>query len=384
MARLRITAARTAMSAQRRSLRRSTADLGSVDLTPAARSSSTARRRRPARPRPRASRPVHDHVEARALGVQRGRLDAVVEREPGDVHGVHTVFAQQALELGALEPRVALEVARLALVDDRVDLPESTPGCSAAPAVSCTQCTGHGPPLSANDPWSAGCQSRVATTNGELAASRLIGSTTASPSVPPALRRGRSRSGRRSRAERPCLANIVSAWPLARDSTTELDPPRPAVGRGCARDRRAGAHRRRRARAALPSGGELHAVFTKRRDDLRRHPGEISFPGGRYDEGERDLLATALREAEEEIGLPADAVEVARGAAADPDDRHRLRRVPVRGDDRGRAARGRPAPARSPRCSSCRCRTCSPATPAAASCAAGFRSGPTPTWSTTT
>lgn len=58
------------------------------------------------------------------------------------------------------------------------------------------------------------------------------------------------------------------------------------------------------------SGGELHVVFTKRRDDLRRHPGEISFPGGRYDEGERDLLATALREAEEEIGLPADAVEV--------------------------------------------------------------------------
>jgi 8-oxo-dGTP pyrophosphatase MutT (NUDIX family) len=58
------------------------------------------------------------------------------------------------------------------------------------------------------------------------------------------------------------------------------------------------------------SGGDLHAVFTKRRDDLRRHPGEISFPGGRYDEGERDLLATALREAEEEIGLPADAVEV--------------------------------------------------------------------------
>jgi 8-oxo-dGTP pyrophosphatase MutT (NUDIX family) len=58
------------------------------------------------------------------------------------------------------------------------------------------------------------------------------------------------------------------------------------------------------------SGGEFYAVFTKRRDDLRRHPGEISFPGGRYDEGERDLLATALREAEEEIGLPTDAVEV--------------------------------------------------------------------------
>jgi 8-oxo-dGTP pyrophosphatase MutT (NUDIX family) len=56
--------------------------------------------------------------------------------------------------------------------------------------------------------------------------------------------------------------------------------------------------------------GRLHAVFTKRREDLRRHAGEISFPGGRYDEGEPDLLTTALREAEEEIGLPRDAVEV--------------------------------------------------------------------------
>jgi len=56
--------------------------------------------------------------------------------------------------------------------------------------------------------------------------------------------------------------------------------------------------------------GALHAVFTKRREDLRRHPGEISFPGGRFDEGEPDLRATALREAHEEIGLPADAVEI--------------------------------------------------------------------------
>ena len=55
---------------------------------------------------------------------------------------------------------------------------------------------------------------------------------------------------------------------------------------------------------------EIHAVFTKRREDLRRHPGEISFPGGRYDEGETDLRATALREAYEEIGLPPDAVEI--------------------------------------------------------------------------
>jgi 8-oxo-dGTP pyrophosphatase MutT (NUDIX family) len=56
--------------------------------------------------------------------------------------------------------------------------------------------------------------------------------------------------------------------------------------------------------------GRLHAVFTRRQDDLRRHPGEISFPGGRYDEGEPDLRATALREANEEIGLPKSAVEI--------------------------------------------------------------------------
>ncbi len=58
------------------------------------------------------------------------------------------------------------------------------------------------------------------------------------------------------------------------------------------------------------AGGELHAVFTRRRDDLRRHAGEISFPGGRQDDDETDLRLTALREAEEEIGLPARAVEI--------------------------------------------------------------------------
>jgi 8-oxo-dGTP pyrophosphatase MutT (NUDIX family) len=56
--------------------------------------------------------------------------------------------------------------------------------------------------------------------------------------------------------------------------------------------------------------GELHAVFTKRRDDLRRHAGEISFPGGRRDHAGEPLTDTALREAEEEIGLPRDAVEL--------------------------------------------------------------------------
>ena len=59
----------------------------------------------------------------------------------------------------------------------------------------------------------------------------------------------------------------------------------------------------------LDAAGELHAVFTRRRDDLKRHPGEISFPGGRQDPGET-LIETALREAHEEIGLPPGGVDV--------------------------------------------------------------------------
>ncbi len=56
--------------------------------------------------------------------------------------------------------------------------------------------------------------------------------------------------------------------------------------------------------------GELVAVFTERRADLRRHAGEISFPGGRQDAPDEDLRRTALREAEEEIGLASDDVEL--------------------------------------------------------------------------
>jgi 8-oxo-dGTP pyrophosphatase MutT (NUDIX family) len=56
--------------------------------------------------------------------------------------------------------------------------------------------------------------------------------------------------------------------------------------------------------------GQLHVVLTKRRDDMRRHAGEVSFPGGRQDDDESDLRLTALREAHEEIGLPPDAVEL--------------------------------------------------------------------------
>jgi 8-oxo-dGTP pyrophosphatase MutT (NUDIX family) len=51
-------------------------------------------------------------------------------------------------------------------------------------------------------------------------------------------------------------------------------------------------------------------VLTRRRADLRRHAGEISFPGGRRDAEDADLAQTALREAHEEIGLAPDSVEL--------------------------------------------------------------------------
>ena len=51
-------------------------------------------------------------------------------------------------------------------------------------------------------------------------------------------------------------------------------------------------------------------ILTERRADLRSHAGEISFPGGRQDEEDADPAATALREAEEEIGLDPAAVEL--------------------------------------------------------------------------
>ena len=57
-------------------------------------------------------------------------------------------------------------------------------------------------------------------------------------------------------------------------------------------------------------GDPLTAVFTERRADLRRHAGEISFPGGRQDEPDEDLRRTALREAHEEIGLDPAGVEI--------------------------------------------------------------------------
>jgi len=54
----------------------------------------------------------------------------------------------------------------------------------------------------------------------------------------------------------------------------------------------------------------VQLLFTQRTDHLHDHAGQISFPGGRVEEGDPDRAATALREAEEETGLPPAQVEV--------------------------------------------------------------------------
>ena len=55
---------------------------------------------------------------------------------------------------------------------------------------------------------------------------------------------------------------------------------------------------------------EPTVILTLRPETMRKHPGQISFPGGRIDPGDDGPIAAALREAEEEIGLPPHAVEI--------------------------------------------------------------------------
>jgi len=55
---------------------------------------------------------------------------------------------------------------------------------------------------------------------------------------------------------------------------------------------------------------EPSVILTLRPETMRKHPGQISFPGGRIDPGDDGPVAAALREAEEEIGLPPDMVEI--------------------------------------------------------------------------
>jgi 8-oxo-dGTP pyrophosphatase MutT (NUDIX family) len=56
--------------------------------------------------------------------------------------------------------------------------------------------------------------------------------------------------------------------------------------------------------------GEAHFLFTRRTETVATHKGQISFPGGVRERQDRDLVETALRETEEEIGVSRDRVQV--------------------------------------------------------------------------
>ena len=60
----------------------------------------------------------------------------------------------------------------------------------------------------------------------------------------------------------------------------------------------------------FPMNDELHVLLMKRREDKTAHSAQVSFPGGSFDQADADLRATALREAQEEVGIVSSEVDI--------------------------------------------------------------------------
>ena len=60
----------------------------------------------------------------------------------------------------------------------------------------------------------------------------------------------------------------------------------------------------------LERSGQLSVLLTQRSAELKHHAGQVSFPGGRMEDADEDVVQAALRETHEEVGIPSDAITV--------------------------------------------------------------------------
>ena len=130
------------------------------------------------------------------------------------------------------------------------------------------------------------------TTGGRGGAQRIPRPSSFRPGDPPPW------AGLPERLRHPSLADVRAAC-------TTLPAPHPGVGAGP--ETRAAAV----LVALFEEDGEARVILTKRPETMPSHQGEVAFPGGKHEPGlDTDLRATALREAEEEIGLDPGLVEI--------------------------------------------------------------------------
>ncbi|MDX6646997.1 MAG: hypothetical protein QOK40_2724 [Miltoncostaeaceae bacterium] len=114
----------------------------------------------------------------------------------------------------------------------------------------------------------------------------------------------------RASAGVPCPDPGPLPWPSLPPARAIADALEPVLR---SRRRRTVSEPSRRAGVLLllyDRDGRPHVVLTKRTDHLLHHRGQVCLPGGRWEEDDPDLRDTALRETEEELGVPRSAVRV--------------------------------------------------------------------------